>query len=113
MGTNSKTTKAAKKGEAPAKQAPAVTKAVKAPAAPKPKAAKSAPAKAPVTKAPAAPKATAKKASGKSAPKPTQEQIALRAYFISQERQRSGRYGCPESDWLQAERSVFAELTGQ
>jgi BRCT domain type II-containing protein len=36
----------------------------------------------------------------------TNEDIALRAYFISQKRQQLGQYGSPESDWLEAERQL-------
>lgn len=48
----------------------------------------------------------AAKAPKKKAAKPTQEDIALRAYFISLE--RGGTPGNPMEDWLRAER----ELTG-
>jgi len=52
-----------------------------------------------------APKATAKKAA------PTYQEIALRAYYIAEDRCRQGRSGCPESDWLQAESAVSAEYS--
>jgi Protein of unknown function (DUF2934) len=41
----------------------------------------------------------------------TSEDIALRAYFISQKRQQLGQYGSPESDWLEAERQLREGLT--
>jgi hypothetical protein len=56
----------------------------------------------PKSKIPAAPK-TRKPRTAKS--KPTGEEIALRAYYISLE--RNGGPGDPHSDWLRAE----AELT--
>lgn len=37
------------------------------------------------------------------------EIIALRAYFISQQRQVEGRDGDPLSDWLEAERQLLSE----
>jgi hypothetical protein len=91
------TTRIAKKlATAPA----AVT--VKAPAVPKttvqkPAAAKTKPrtAKAPATKT---------KTSG-----PSREQIALRAYFISEKRRTLGLPGNEHQDWLQAEAELVAE----
>jgi hypothetical protein len=60
-------------------------------------------------KKPAAPKRVRKKAVT-MARSFTAEDIALRAYFIAEKRQRAGEYGTPESDWLEAERQLSAEL---
>jgi hypothetical protein len=37
------------------------------------------------------------------------EDIALRAYFISEDRQKAGLPGSPEADWVEAERQLRAE----
>jgi len=39
----------------------------------------------------------------------TEEEIAIRAYGLFQERSQSGNLGDPESDWLEAERQLQAE----
>ena len=84
----------------PAKRAakPAVAKEKTAkPAAPKaktPKAAK--------PKTPAAPKAPA-------APTFTTDDIALRAYFIGENRRAQGLHGDEHQDWVEAERQLIAE----
>ncbi|HEY3601534.1 MAG TPA: DUF2934 domain-containing protein [Chthoniobacterales bacterium] len=39
------------------------------------------------------------------------EQIRLRAYFISQERLRDGRPGTSSDDWLEARRQLEAEAS--
>lgn len=52
------------------------------------------------------------KASAKAAPKqaiPSQEEIALRAYFISERRQQLGWKGDHASDWRDAEQQLIAE----
>jgi len=86
---------------------------------------KSAPAKtvAPAKAAAAAPKAkkVVKKAAPKEieevapkAPSYTQEDVALRAYFISEKRRSQGLPGDEHQDWLEAERQVSAEsLSGK
>ena len=51
-------------------------------------------------------KASRKSKSAASKTAYTNEEIALRAYFISQKRQQLGQYGSPESDWLEAERQL-------
>lgn len=94
MGTTTKTKKAVSKAD------------VVKPAA---KAAKPAAAKATTPKA-VAPKAETKAPKAAKKATPSYQDIALRAYFISEERRRQGRPGCPESDWLQAELAVAAEL---
>jgi hypothetical protein len=66
--------------------------------------------------APAKPAAAAKKSAAprKRAAKPaapayTPEDIALRAYFVSEHRQKNGLPGDAQSDWLEAERQLRAE----
>jgi hypothetical protein len=41
---------------------------------------------------------------------PTLEQIQLRAYFVSERRQRLGSPGDSTSDWIQAERELRDEM---
>jgi len=66
--------------------------------------------KAPASGSKASPKAVKKtKAASK---KLAQEHIALRAYFISEERQRTGRDGNHLSDWMEAERQLMREAEG-
>ena len=86
----------------------------------------SSPAKAKKTAAPAAKKAlqTVTKTTGKAkdstarpakpaatatAPVITQDQIATRAYYIGERRQRMGWPGDPSSDWIEAEAQLIAE----
>jgi len=59
-------------------------------------------------KSPAKPKAPAKK---KSAARPaiTGDDIALRAYFIAERRQKMGWPGDSTGDWVEAERQLVAE----
>lgn len=89
------------------KAKPAKTKApaTKAPAAIAPKA-KAAPAKPAPAKAPVARKKTSKPIvrAGFS-----NEDVALRAYYIAEERQRAGRPGDSHSDWIEAERQLRKE----
>ena len=59
-------------------------------------------AKKPATKKPAAPKT-------KKAAAYTQDDVALRAYFIAEKRQRLGVHGDSHSDWIEAERQLAAE----
>lgn len=78
-------------------------------AAPTAKAAKPA-AKRSTAMKPTAPKAKAKTAkNGTVAPVITNEDIALRAYFIAQHRQAHGHPGTPDGDWLEAERQLRLE----
>jgi hypothetical protein len=67
----------------------------------------SAPAKAAVKKKPA--KAAARKAAKPEPVTFSTEDIALRAYFISERRHRSGLPGDEQSDWIEAERQLHAE----
>lgn len=39
----------------------------------------------------------------------TQDDIALRAYFISEKRQKAGLPGDTHQDWIEAERQLMAE----
>jgi hypothetical protein len=50
-------------------------------------------------KAPAAP----------AAPAYTHEDVALRAYFISEKRRSQGHHGDEHQDWVEAERQLLAE----
>jgi hypothetical protein len=70
---------------------------------------------APAAKKPAA-KKTAAKSPASGAKKAavaktafTQQDIALRAYFISEKRQKAGLPGDAHHDWIQAERQLIAE----
>jgi hypothetical protein len=45
----------------------------------------------------------------KTIPTISSEDIALRAYFIAQDRQQFGRPGTPEGDWFEAERQLRSE----
>ncbi len=88
-------------------QAEAAPKVVKPKNAPAP-----APKKAPkiATKTTAKAKsAAATAAPSKSAPVITQDQIATRAYYIGERRQRMGWPGDPASDWIEAEAQLVAE----
>lgn len=52
---------------------------------------------------------TKNKSSSKSVVKkriPSEEQIAVRAYFISEQRQREGGEGNHLTDWMEAERQL-------
>jgi len=110
--------------------APVPVKAAPTPApvktAPTPAAVKAAPAPAPVKAAPApvpaepkSPKPTikakslVKKATPKKAapetPAFTRDDVALRAYFISEKRRANGLPGDEHQDWLEAERQIAEE----
>ena len=69
--------------------------------------------KAPKTSAKKAPQAAAKKAALPKATstgsQPTDEQIRLRAYFISERRHRLRLPGDASSDWLEAKRQLLSE----
>jgi hypothetical protein len=43
----------------------------------------------------------------------TQDDVALRAYFIAEKRQKLGLQGDAHSDWLEAERQLRAESSGK
>lgn len=58
--------------------------------------------KKPAAKKPAAPKT-------RKAPAYTQDDIALRAYFIGEKRHRLGVHGDSHSDWVEAERQLATE----
>lgn len=119
--------KTAKATPAPKKTAP---KAATAPKAPKSKeASKPAPAVQPqealVPKKPAARKKTAARTAASpeiethtpfaSAPpiyEVTHEMISVRAYFLSEHRKANGQPSHPETDWIEAERQLLAEIEG-
>jgi hypothetical protein len=83
----------------------AATAAPKSRAGTKPKPAARAAAAEPLAKAAKTPKAKAVKL-----PAPSQDEIALRAYFISEKRQQLGLPGDPISDWVQAETELLGKL---
>jgi len=66
-------------------------------------------------KSPPAKKRPAEKLASKAAPvpaavfDPTNEQISMRAYFISERRRRFALPGDANSDWLEAKRQLLAE----
>lgn len=101
----------AKAAKPAAKAKPAPPSVIEAPKAVKKPAAKAV--KAVAAKAPAKPAKAAKKPAAKNrakAPSPiTQEEVALRAYFIAERRQAEGRWADPSQDWLQAEQEIAAE----
>ena len=69
---------------------------------------KTAPAKtAPAKAKPAAAKAV--KAKAPTAPAYTNDDIALRAYFIAEKRRAEGLNGDEHQDWIEAERQLAAE----
>ncbi len=64
----------------------------------------------PAPKKKAAPKAAAaKKPAAKKSKRPTNEDIALRAYFIAERRQKLGWFGDETQDWVEAERQLLKE----
>jgi hypothetical protein len=120
MGKKETTTKS----EAPAKRAakPSARKALANSAAPAPPAADSAetpavieqpkrsrrvPGSKPVSTAPSRRSAPTKP----TAPSFTQADIALRAYFISEQRRSTGAAGNEQQDWIEAERQLQAEFS--
>jgi hypothetical protein len=54
-------------------------------------------------------KRAVKKPAAKKAVKISSEEIALRAYFISEHRHHHGIHGDAHSDWIEAERQLKAE----
>ncbi|HET6408470.1 MAG TPA: DUF2934 domain-containing protein, partial [Chthoniobacteraceae bacterium] len=56
-------------------------------------------------------KTSSKSKSSATKPAYTSDDIALRAYFIAEKRQRLGIFGSPESDWLEAERQLREGLS--
>ena len=50
------------------------------------------------------------KAKASVGPEPTDEEIRLRAYFISERRNRLDLRGDASSDWLEAKRQLLSEL---
>ncbi|MEP6672659.1 MAG: DUF2934 domain-containing protein [Chthoniobacter sp.] len=99
--TDSTTKPAALNGAAPAAPTP-VKRTVKPAAKAKPAGKK---AKAPLTKA----RRITKKTVATTKPRYTQDDVALRAYFISEKRRAHGIPGDEHHDWLEAERQLLAE----
>jgi hypothetical protein len=85
---------------APEKAAAPLKRAVKP-------AAKKAPAK--TTKAPATKARGSTKTVARATSKYTRDDVALRAYFISEKRRAHGIHGNEHQDWLEAERQLAAE----
>jgi hypothetical protein len=78
----------------------------------KPEAPSAPEAKAAVAKKPAAKKSVAKTPRKKAVVTKnafTHDDIALRAYFIAEKRQKAGLPGNPQHDWIEAERQLTAE----
>jgi hypothetical protein len=67
------------------------------------------PRKTAVKKAPKSPAAKTTPPKSSSAREPTDEQIRLRAYFISERRHRLRLPGDASSDWLEAKRQLLSE----
>ena len=68
-----------------------------------------APAKPAPRKKAAAKSASGKKPRAKKAKRPSNEDIALRAYFIAERRQKLGWFGDETQDWVEAERQLLKE----
>ena len=100
-----------------AKKAEPAKKSETAKASPKPAAKKPKTTAAAKTAKPSAPrKKAASKADGKSVavkkntrPAISRDEIARRAYFISEKRHRLGLHGDSAQDWLQAEQELIGE----
>jgi Protein of unknown function (DUF2934) len=99
MGKKTESASKTIRGATPAKKTKATPPAVAATAAASP-----APVKA-EAKAPARKAAPKKASNGTISP----DDIARRAYYLAEARQRTGQYGSPESDWIEAERQLRAE----
>ena len=82
-------------------------RAIKAAKAPAP--ARAAKPRAVAPKAVASKRTTTPKSKTKK-PSYTLDDVALRAYFIAQDRHANGIPGSPETDWLEAERQLRAEI---
>jgi hypothetical protein len=105
----------ASNGDAPETPLPAAitkTPAPKAKRVRKPTAAKAVkPATVTAKRTTTATKTSRKSKSVAATPAYTNEDIALRAYFIAEKRRQLGLYGSPESDWLEAERQLREAAT--
>lgn len=53
--------------------------------------------------------AATKKPATKKAKRPSNDDIALRAYFIAERRQKLGWFGDETQDWVEAERQLLKE----
>ena len=102
------------KPEIAAKRATKSAAKPKAPAPPPPKAVPAPPPPPPVESKPPKAALKAKRVVKKTPPKRpsyTRDDVALRAYFISEKRRSHGLPGDEHQDWLEAERQITAELT--
>jgi hypothetical protein len=107
MAKKSITAKATETGVVTASLPPVSAEKPAASAPKKPRKKPAAAAKAP--SAPARVQVKAAPVTKTSAPKITPADIALRAYFISEKRQKLGLPGDSTSDWIAAEREIKAE----
>jgi outer membrane biosynthesis protein TonB len=103
-----------KKSKAPTKEAevispPAVNHA-ETPVARSPVRSATQPRKTPAKKTPRSSKKAAGSRPAKSRTEPTDEEIRLRAYFISERRHRFALPGDASSDWLEAKRQLLSEI---
>jgi hypothetical protein len=104
MGKKTSNTKPATPAKRAAKTKPAAEKMPEPVAVPAPPEATPAKPKAAVRKAKPAVKRTKK-------PSYSQEDIALRAYFIAERRQAAGLPGDSHQDWIEAERQLASEAS--
>jgi hypothetical protein len=107
MGKKTTNTKPATPAKRVAKTKPAAEKPASPAAAPE-----STPVAAPTVpkaKAKAAPRATKTVVAKPKKPAYSQEDIALRAYFIAERRQAAGLPGDSHQDWIEAERQLASE----
>jgi hypothetical protein len=93
--------------KATAKPVPAAAVSIEPPAKASPPNGDGASTRIAIKKKPA--KAAAKKAPVKKPVHFSNEDIALRAYFISEHRQRNGIHGDEHSDWIEAQRQLRLE----
>jgi hypothetical protein len=120
MGKKETTTKPAKRAAKTAAKEPAANRAAPASLEPaespalieKPKRNAKAPAPRTASAAPN-PAASRRAGAGTTAKTPsfTQSDIALRAYFISEQRRSTGAAGNEQQDWIEAERQLQAEFS--
>lgn len=96
------------KTEAPAKRAPKSKPAAET-APTKPVAEKAPPAKPVTAKPKASPRAAKTTAVRKKKPAFSQDDIALRAYYIAERRLSAGIHADPHQDWIEAERQLAYE----
>ncbi len=107
MGKKNDTAKPVAASAAPPAQKITTPPAAVQPAAPAPANGDGPAPRAAAKKKPAAPAKA--KAPAKKTAKFTTEDVALKAYFISEHRHRHGIHGDSHSDWIEAERQLRAE----